>query len=409
MNRHFLAAWPLLLATPLFAATPTFHKDVEPILQVNCQTCHRPGEAGPFSLLTYETSRPWAKAIKTAVVAKKMPPWFADPRYSHFANAPKITQTQIDIISAWADGGAPEGDKKDAPKPIAWPEGWQIKPDVVKTMVEPFPVPDKGIVELTNVLIPGFENDTWVTSMEVRPGAPAVVHHMVLSLRKHTAETKYGPIPVAAKDRDADGAQVRRVTRDADSKAAASNNFTGLLNVWVPGTPPMDFRHREAAMLIPGGYDLVLGMHYTPVGKATSDQTKIGFTIAKGEPKRQWVTMSPTSPHDEERFRIPAGDAAWESTTEVVFNENAELVWFMPHMHLRGKSMEYTLKYPTGENQIVLNVPRYDFEWQLGYDLEKPIVVPKGSHLHVSAIYDNSANNKFNPNPKIDVYWGDQT
>jgi hypothetical protein len=150
-------------------------------------------------------------------------------------------------------------------------------------------------------------------------------------------------------------------------------------------------------------------MHYTPIGKETTDQTRVGFTLAQEEPTRRFITMSPTSPHDAERFTIPAGNPNWESTTEVVFKEDGELVWFMPHMHLRGKDMSYRLTYPDGKSEIVLSVPRYDFDWQLGYYVEKPIRVPKGTKLHVTAHYDNSANNKFNPNPNRPVWWGDQT
>lgn len=400
-----------LLAAPLWAAdTPavTFHKDVEAVLQKNCQTCHRPGEIAPMSFLTYESTRPWAKAIKSAVLTRKMPPWFADPQFGHFRNAPKLSEADVRILTEWADNGSPKGDVSDAPKPVNWPDGWQIQPDVVRSMTAPFPIPEKGVLELPNIVVPGFDKDTWVTSIEVRPGARSAVHHLVLSLRRHTDATKYDANMPAPKLRDDEGAQTTPITREQDSRFA-TQPFTNLLTVWVPGMPPLDFRDRNAALLIPAGYDLVLGMHYTTNGTATTDQTRIGFTVTDTPPARQWITESPTSPHDWERFRIPAGNPNWESTTEVVFNQDAELVWFMPHMHLRGKDMTYTLIYPTGEKEIVLSVPRYDFEWQLAYDVDKPIHVPKGTHLFVSAHYDNSANNKFNPNPNRDVYWGDQT
>jgi len=160
---------------------------------------------------------------------------------------------------------------------------------------------------------------------------------------------------------------------------------------------------------VPAGTDIVIQMHYTPNGAPATDQTKIGFTLAKGEPERRFITMSPTSLRDAENFRIPANHPNWESRTEVVFDEDGEIVWFMPHMHLRGKDMMYRLVYPNGDSQIVMSVPKYDFGWQLGYDVETPIKVPRGTRLAVTAHYDNSAANRFNPNPGRDVWWGDQT
>ena len=410
-----LTAALALLATGAIASaaptlnTPTFNKDVLPVLQANCQGCHRPGEVAPMSFMSYESTRPWAKAIKASVLAKKMPPWFADQRYGHWSNSPRISAGQIQMLAAWADGGAPEGNAKDRPAPVSFPEGWQIKPDAVVQMPEPFTIPATGVLELPSIIIPGFDKDTWVTSIEVRPSNPAVVHHLVMSLRPHNPKLAYGAQPVKPKERDAEGAAIQRVTREEDSKRVGDGSFTGLETVWVPGTPPLDFRPFQAAKLIPAGYDIVLGMHYTPNGKATTDQTRVGFTVASEPPTRRFVTESPTTPHDEDRFRIPANEANWETETSVVFNADTELVWFMPHMHLRGKDMIYTLTFPTGESQTVLAVPHYDFDWQYGYYAEKPINVPKGTRLTAVAHYDNSANNKFNPNPNRDVYWGDQT
>jgi hypothetical protein len=390
----------------------TFSKDVMPILQKNCQSCHRPGEVAPMTLMTYEETRPWARAIKQAVMNRKMPPWFADPHYGRFSNAPRLSEADIQTIAAWADAGAPAGDPKHMPAPIQWPEGWHIKPDAIASMPEPFRIPAKGTVELTSFTIPtGFTTDTWITSIEVRPGNPAVVHHVVLSFVPHRDDVKYGVPRFLAKDRDEEGVQIKRITKDDDRqrRGVELGRFTNLETVYVPGTPPLDFRMHNAAKLIPAGYDISIQLHYTPIGKETTDQTRVGFTVAREEPARRFITMSPTSPHDAERFTIPAGDPNWESTTEVEFKEDGEIVWFMPHMHLRGKDMTYRLTYPDGRSEIVLSVPRYDFEWQLAYYVEKPISVPKGTRLHVTAHYDNSANNKFNPNSNRPVWWGDQT
>ena len=413
--RPFAAAGAILLSVAGAATAPspvTFNKDVLPILQKNCQTCHRPGEVAPMKFTGYEETRPWAKAIKKAVMTRKMPPWFADPHYGHFLNAPQLTEVDIQVLAAWADNGAPEGKSEDRPAPVEWPAGWQIKPDVVVSMPEPYPVPAKGVVELTSFTIPtGFTKDTWITSLEVRPGNPAVVHHLVLSFVRHRDDVKYGAPRFISKERDEEGVQIKRITRDEDQQRRGVDlgRFTGLETVYVPGTSPLDFRIHRAAKLIPAGYDISIQMHYTPIGKETTDRTQIGLTLARDEPQRRFITMSPTSPHDAERFTIPANDPNWESTTAVVFKEDCELVWFMPHMHLRGKDMTYRLTYPDGKSEIVLSVPRYDFEWQLGYYVDTPIRVPKGTTLNVTAHYDNSSNNKFNPNPGKPVWWGDQT
>ncbi|MET0211781.1 MAG: cytochrome c [Vicinamibacterales bacterium] len=191
----------------------TFNRDVMPILQKNCQTCHRPGQIAPMSLLTYKDARPWARAIKNAVVARTMPPWFADPEYGHFRNERRLAQSDIDTIVQWSDAGAPEGDPKDAPPPVRWPEdGWQIKPDYI---VEgpTYDIPVKGIVEWTWFVVPGgFTKDTWVTSIEVLPSQPAVTHHVCLSYVQHTPEIQYNVpmLPRGVIQRDAEGNEVRQ-------------------------------------------------------------------------------------------------------------------------------------------------------------------------------------------------------
>jgi hypothetical protein len=413
MTRRALAA--ICIGTSALAADPptvtfgavTFNRDVLPILQKNCQTCHRPGDIAPMSFLTYPEVRPYAKAIKAAVLTRKMPPWFADPAYGHWANAPKLTGDNIQTLAAWADTGAAEGDaalEGDAkPAPVDWPQGWTIKPDLIVKMPKPFHVPAKGAIEITSFTLPtGLTKDTWITSIEVRPGNRRVVHHVAISFRPHNANVKYGEPEVQAKRRDENGDQIERAK-------SGLGDFTGLEAVFLPGSRPFDFRAHNAAKLIPAGYDIVLQMHYTAIGEDADDQTEIGVTIAKEEPARRFITLSPAAARDEQTFRIPAGDPNWEISTEVEFNQDVEIVWFLPHMHLRGKDMIYQLEFPDGEKQIVLRVPNYDFNWQLGYDVDKPIKVPKGTKLLATAHYDNSANNKFNPNPNKDVWWGDQT
>jgi len=364
-------------------ASVTFHKDVLPILQKNCQGCHRPGQIAPMSFLTYENVRPWAKAMKAAVASRKMPPWFADPKYGHFANDRALKQSEIDTIVAWADSGAKEGDAKDAPPPVAWPaDGWQIKPDYIVKGPE-YDVPAKGVLEWTNYVVPsGFTKDTWITSLEIKPSALAVTHHICVSFIAHTPEVKYGVPLWIDKQRDESGSEVPRAKGEKRR---------------LPG-------------LVPANTDIVFGVHYTTIGTAMTDKPLLGFTIAKEPPQRRFISYNtqPAAGIDGETFRIPPNDGNWASPpAEILFNEDAQLVWMMPHMHLRGKDMTYRLEYPTGEKQIVLSVPHYDFNWQLGYNTD--VKIPKGSKMTVEAHFDNSPNNKFNPDPNRPVYYGDQT
>ncbi len=402
------AAWLAVAAAVVAADTvppsPTFNRDVLPILAKHCQSCHRPGEVAPMPLLDYESTRPWAKAIKAAVLTGKMPPWPADPRYGHFANDRSLKPAEIDTLVNWVNGGAVEGDAKDRPAAVDWPEGWTIRPDVVLEMPKPFPIPAKGVLELTSVTIPtGFTKDTWVTSIEIRPGNRAVVHHVSVAIVPHDADVEYGVPRTEIKKRDTAGVAVKKV-----QKADRLGEMIGLEATYDPGAAPLDFRPYHAGKLVPAGSDLVIQMHYTTSGTAATDQTRIGFTLAKEPPARRFVTVVPTSLRDPAHFHIPAGDPNWETHTGLVFREDVEIAWLMPHMHLRGKDMTYRIIYHGGESQILLSV-KWDFNWQMGFELEKPIAAPKGSRLEVTAHFDNSANNLLNPNPRTDVWWGDQT
>jgi hypothetical protein len=405
-------------------ASVTFNKDVLPILQKNCQTCHRPGQIAPMSFLSYESVRPWAKAIKAAVITRKMPPWFADPRYGHFSNDRALKQSDIDTLVAWADGGAKEGDAKDVPPLVTWPaDGWLIQPDYIVKGPE-YNVPEKGILEWTNVVVPsGFTEDTWITSLEIKPSAIPVTHHICVSFIAHSPGVKYG-VPVwVDKQRDESGSALPRaqgvknelpgvpgVAKNERELIAARFNPGGTEGCYVPGLQVTDYRAFNAAKLVPANTDIVFQLHYTTIGTAMTDRPEVGFTIAKEPPQRRYISYNtqPSVGTDSTVFRIPPNDGNWASPpAEIFFNEDVQLVWMMPHMHLRGKDMIYNLEYPTGEKQIVLSVPHYDFNWQLGYYTD--LKVPKGSKMTVDAHFDNSPNNKFNPDPNRPVYYGDQT
>jgi hypothetical protein len=382
----------------------TFNREILPILQKNCQACHRPGQAAPMSFLTYESTRPWARAIKLAVLTGKMPPWSADSRYGHFRNEPTLTHDEVETLTAWVDGGASEGDPHDRPAPLEWTESWKIPPDTVVSMPQPVAVPARGTVELTDIVVPsGFKNDTWVTSIEIRPGNRSVVHHVIVSVVPHRHGVQYGVPHTQPQNRDVAGVATKRIM-----PADRLRGLVGVEAVYVPGAPPMDYRPYHAAKLIPAGSDVLIQVHYTPNGTATTDQTQIGFTLTKEVPERRFLTVGPTALRDQANFRIPAGDPDWATRTEVVFGADADLVWFLPHMHLRGKDMMYRLTCPDGRSRTLLSI-KWDFKWQMAYESAEPIPVPKGAKLEVKAHFDNSANNRLNPDPTRDVWWGDQT
>jgi hypothetical protein len=390
---------------------PTFSKDVLPILQAKCQSCHRPGQVAPMAFLTYEQTRPWAKAIKAAVATRKMPPWFADPQYGHFLNDRSLKQSEIDTIAKWADNGATEGNPKDAPPSIKWADDWFIKPDVIVDGPS-FDVPAKAkndVIEWVSITVPsGFKEDTWVTSVQIKPKYAAVAHHICLGFNPHTPNIKYFEPVWLDKNRDEEGSAIPG-GRGTFGPATPNGGFFNMTeDCYLPGNPIADYRDFNAAKFIPAGSDITLNLHYTPNGTAVKDHVQIGFTITKQPPQRKYVSLFTSAPTDARRFAIPANDGNWESPpAEVTFATDVELVYMMPHMHVRGKDMSYALIYPDGKKETVLSVPRYDFNWQLGYNTS--IKVPKGTKLHVEAHYDNSANNKWNPNPNKVVYYGEMT
>ncbi len=431
-------------ATPDQTRTVTFNKEVLPILQDNCQGCHRPGGIGPMSLLTYENVRPWSKAIKTAVVTKQMPPWFADSHYGNYRNAPKLTAENVRTLVAWADGGAPEGDPADKPvQTVQFKEGWRTEPDVIVSMPQAYKVAAQGEGEIRQFVIPNpFHEDTWVSSIEIRPGDPSVVHHVILQVQDTAQQVvRFGSAAgvagvvtassklvfneafaagVAAGAAAAPSGNIVRIAVNGLNGSSYSDMLTRLREretgvgafmtmeaVYAPGTQPLDFAYTDSAKLIPGGKPFVLEVHYTPNGKPTTDQTTVGFTLAKAPASKQFVIMAPEHLVDI-RKPIPAGESNYETQGELTFKQDVDLAWFMPHMHLRGKDMTYRLVYPDGREETVLSAG-FDFHWQLGYELANPIRVPKGTRMIVTAHHDNSANNRQNPTPGDTVAWGEMT
>jgi hypothetical protein len=340
-----------------------------------------------------------------------MPPWFADPQYGHFLNDRSLQPAEIETIAKWADGGALEGDPKDAPAAVQWPEGWQIQPDVI-VQGPAFDVPahpKNNVVEWVSVTVPsGFTKDTWITSVQIKPEHPAVTHHMCLGFNRHTADIKYFEPVWQNKQRDEEGSAVPGKGPTFAPAGPPGPQRSMAEDCYLPGNVAADYRDFHAAKLVPAGSDITLNLHYTPNGTAVTDHVQIGFTVAQQPPQRRYVSLISSSTTDPKVFAIPPNDGNWQSpAVDVTFNQDVELVFMMPHMHFRGKDMTYSLVYPDGKKEIVLNVPHYDFNWQLGYSTS--IKVPKGTKLHVDAHFDNSPNNKFNPNPNRTVYYGEMT
>ena len=384
----------------------TFYKDVLPVLEKNCQTCHRPGEAAPMSLLTYDEARPWAKSIKQAVVTKKMPPWFADPHYGKFSNERTLAQADIDTLVNWADNGAVAGNPKEAPKPIAWVEGWRIgKPDVVLSMSAAFSVPASGTIDYQYVVIPtGFTEDKSIQMAEARPGDPAVIHHIIAFIREPGNPWLRNLKPGAAFD-------AREAEREAEAQPRKpgqhreGGGFGGdFLAGYAPGTLPNIMEPGEAK-LVPAGSDIILQLHYTANGKPATDVSKVGIVFATTAPTKRVLTLAATTAN----FAIPAGDSDYRVEAKLKLQDDATLINLLPHMHFRGKDFTYKVTYPTGETETLLEVPHYDFNWQLTYDLAQPKLLPKGTVIDCIAHYDNSVNNHFNPDPTKEVHYGEQT
>jgi hypothetical protein len=401
----------------------TFYKDVLPILQNNCQSCHRAGEVAPMSLMTYEDARPWAIAIKMAVLTQKMPPWYADPQYGHFSNERKLTPQQIKTLVTWVDGGAQPGDPKDAPQPVKFVDGWNIGvPDRVIEMPIAYNVPAEGTVDYQYMVIPGgFTQDTWVKAAEIRPGNRAVVHHVIAFIRSPEShwmrDAKPGEFFVPKREKEenpeAGGRANQPQAQAKDEKQQSSENeqrgqrrrgeIGELLVGYAPGLQALELT--DEAKLIKAGSDIVLQLHYTANGTAGADKTKIGLVFAKEPPKLRNIQLAASNPG----FKIPPNDPNYEVKSQVQLQETVTLADLMPHMHFRGKDFLYQVIYPDGRTETLLSVPKYDFNWQLGYQLAKPIVLPRGTRIECTAHFDNSSNNPYNPDPTKEVKWGDQT
>lgn len=356
----------------------TYSKHIAPILQNRCVMCHRAGQAGPFSLTSYEDAASWSETMVEVVESNRMPPWFASPSFGHFSNDSRLPEEEKRLIAEWVENGVPAGDPADLPPPPAFAGEWAIpEPDLVVAMPQPFTVPAQGTVPYqyfkTDI---SFDEDRWLIAAEGRPGAKAVVHHLILFYVPPGTERISPEMP-----------------------------FFNALGGYVPGLPT-GVLPPGVARRIPAGSTLAFQVHYTPNGTEQIDLSKVGlvFTDAKNVKKQLEVGMALNF-----LFRIPPGAKDHRVEAEQGFSEDTLLLSLQPHMHLRGKSFRFDANYPDGKTETLLDVPRYDFGWQLTYALAEPKLLPEGTKLHCTAIYDNSRDNLSNPDPETAVMWGDQT
>jgi len=358
-------------------AALTFTKDIAPIIYKNCSSCHRQGEIAPMSLVDYKEIRPWAKAIREKVITREMPPWHPDPSFGHWSNDRRMSQKEIDAIVAWVDAGAKEGNPKDLPPMPKFPSGWQIgEPDVIFQMPTEFTVPAEGAIPYQYFRVPtNFKEDRYIHAMEARAGNLSVVHHIVVYVR----EPDYKP-----------------------SKKLDLGE--GLLGALSPGQTPF-VAQPGAAKLIKAGSELIFQLHYTPNGKEATDRSYLGLIFAK-EPVQKMIV---TTAAFDTKFTIPPGAQNHEIKASYEFEQDARIISFMPHMHLRGKDIIYKAVYPDGRTETLLYIPRYDFSWQVYYYPKQALPMPKGTRIEVVAHYDNSTRNPLNPDPTKAVRFGEQT
>jgi hypothetical protein len=393
---------------------PTFYRDVSPILQGHCESCHRVGGIAPIAFGTYEEARPYAEAIRSATQNKSMPPWFAVAGIGHFSNDPSLTAEQISTLAAWADAKAPAGDRKDALTPVHWAESWTIaQPDLVVKMAKGVALPAAGDVDYTYEIVPThFTEDRWVQSVEVLPLLRANVHHAVVYVRPRGSDwLRHAPVGVPF---------TTDMLSDPEDRRGAHWTDADVLLVYAPGSSP-DAWPATMAKFVPAGADLVFQMHYTTNGHPGVDATRVGMIFAKKAPAQRVLTLQLTNDH----FVIPPGVPDYRVEARGTLPNDALLLNFFPHMHLRGKRFEYNIlrsagKFSSADGteaggpggaagiETLLRV-NYHFHWQMSYRLAEPRLLKAGTELQAIAWYDNSRDNPHNPDPDVAVRWGDQT
>jgi peroxiredoxin len=356
----------------------TYTKHVATILHRRCVWCHRSGEVAPFALTSYSEVVGWAETIREVIADGRMPPWHANSEHGKFLNDFRLPKPEKELLNTWIDNECPEGDAADLPQLPPFAEGWQIpKPEVVYRMPQPFNVPAKGVVEYQYFSIdPGWTEDKWIKAAEVRPGNRAVTHHLIAFFHPPGSD-KFEPIE------------------------PLYNSIVGF----APGLPPSIYPEGTYRR-IPKGSKIIIQAHYTPNGTRQTDQSELGLVFADPKTVKREMTVAAAL---NWMFRIPAGASDHRIEASHRFEQDTLLWALTPHMHLRGKSFRFVAHYPSGDSESLLDVPRYDFNWQNTYAFVEPKRLPAGTVIRCFAAYDNSESNLANPNPNAAVMWGDQT
>jgi len=362
------------------SSAPTYSKEISRIFQSKCLECHRSGEIGPMSLASYDETRPWVKAIRKEVAAKRMPPWNAEPLPLKYQGDASLSEAEIATILRWADAGAPNGDPKDLPPEKTFPAGWKTgQPDIIFQTPEDFQIEWDGPDVQRCFVMPPAEADTWMKSVEIRPGSPSIVHHIILWL---------------------DGEGKESAALDAKDPApgypcVGSPQFvaTDVLGLWVPGIWP-EVLPDGVARAMPKGSRLVAQAHYHSNGRMETGQFQVGIQRAVGPVKKKMNLAVISDLHID----IPPGENQYISRTNWKVPFNIHVYGVYPHMHLVGRSMEVSGLDQSGNPETFVRVNQYDFNWQRRYNFEEPVPVGGGTEVQVKAIYDNSDQNPTNPN-----------
>jgi len=361
-------------------AMPTFTRDIASIVYENCSACHRPGESGPFDLLTYDDVRKRSGQIVAVARSGFMPPWLPESGYGEFAGERRLTLEQIDTLEAWSREGTPEGDARDLPPLPEWTVGWQLgEPDLIITMDEPYVLRASGVEVFRNFVIPTpVESQKYVRALELRPGNPKVVHHAIM----RTDETRSSRLQASLDPEPGFG----------DMNMGDAVQPDGYLLGWTPGNQPDPGADGFAWTLRPDT-DFVLQLHLQPSGKQEPVQSQVGFHFADEPPDRQIANIMLRA----RGIDIPAGESHHLMTDRYTIPVDVDVVSIYPHAHYLGKQFEGWAELPDGSKQWLVKIDDWDFNWQDEYRYEKPVRLPAGTTVFMNLVFDNSANNVRNP------------
>jgi len=355
----------------------TYSNQISRIFNARCVECHREGQIGPFPMTCYDEVHGWGEMIREVVDETRMPPWHANPEHGKFANDCRLSADEKNLIARWVENGQPEGDPADLPEPPTFTAGWTIpEPDQIFYMNEDgFEVAADGVIDYQYFEVEtGFTEDKWVKAVQARPGNLGVVHHIIAFVSKPSG--KEGRFRLG-----------------------------GALIGYAPGTQARVYEDGHA-LHIPAGSKLVFQMHYTPVGTKQMDRSSVGMVFVDESEVTHEIRGGVCGTQD---FVIPAGAANHVVKARRRIRRDTTMLAMLPHLHVRGIAFKYEAMYPDGTQEVLLDVPHYDFNWQLWYTFDEPKLLPRGTVLNCTAVYDNSEDNVYNPDHTIEVKYGEQT